>query len=105
TQEGKLGASDAAASDFFGDSVSISGDRIVVGADHDDTAAGSDAGSAYVFVRSGSSWTQEGKLTPADAAAGDVFGASVSISGDRIAAGAAVATTTAGVGAGAAYVF
>ncbi len=48
SQQAKLTASDAAASDFFGSSVSISGDTVVVGACCDDDA-GSSSGSAYVF--------------------------------------------------------
>ena len=50
TQQAKLTASDAAADDLFGYSVAVSGDTAVVGANFDDTAAGTDAGSAYVFA-------------------------------------------------------
>ncbi len=46
------------------------------------------AGAAYVFVRSGSTWTQQAKLTASDAAAGDQFGYSVSVSGDTAVVGA-----------------
>ena len=49
SQQAKLTASAAAMGDQFGKSVSISGDTVVVGANGDDTAAGADAGSAYVF--------------------------------------------------------
>ena len=54
--EAKLTASDAAERDQFGGSVSVSGDTAVVGAYFDDDA-GNLSGSAYVFVRSGGSWT------------------------------------------------
>jgi hypothetical protein len=83
TQQHKLMAADAAANDHFGISVAISGDTAVVGA-YQDGDAGSNSGSAYVFVRTagGSAWTQQHKLTAADAAAGDYFGISVAISGD-----------------------
>ena len=50
SQQQKLVASDAAASDFFGLSVAISGETVVVGALLDDVGAGVDQGSAYVFV-------------------------------------------------------
>jgi hypothetical protein len=50
SQQQKLEASDAAAEDDFGFSVAISGETVVVGAPSDDGAAGSDQGSAYVFV-------------------------------------------------------
>ena len=82
----KLTAGDAAAGDSFGFAVSVSGDTAVIGAYRDDDA-GSNSGSAYVFLRSGSSWTQP-KLTASDAAAGDEFGHSVSVSGDTAIIGA-----------------
>src|SRR5206468_3453276 len=47
SQQAQLKAADAAASDYFGISVAVSGDTAVVGAYGDDTAAGTDAGSAY----------------------------------------------------------
>ena len=85
--EFKLTASDNAAGDWFGISVSISGDYVAVGAYLDDDN-GNESGSAYVFKRSGTSWAQEAKLLPADGAAGDHFGKSVSISGDYAVVGA-----------------
>jgi len=87
TEQAKLTASDAAAGDQFGISVSISGDTAIVGARVDDDA-GSSSGSAYVFTRSGTTWTQQAKLTASDAARGDVFGTFVSILGDTAIVGA-----------------
>ena len=69
-------------------SVSVSGDTVVVGASGDDTPGGADAGSAYVFVRSGTTWTEQQKLLASDGAAGDHFGGSVSVSGDTVVVGA-----------------
>ncbi len=57
----KLTASDAAAEDQFGLSVSLSGDRALVGAPTDDDA-GQDSGSAYVFEKQGSVWVETAKL-------------------------------------------
>ena len=57
SQEAKLTASDGAAFDEFGHSVSISGDTAVVGARFDDDN-GAGSGSAYVVVRSGTSWSE-----------------------------------------------
>jgi FG-GAP repeat protein len=105
TREATLAAGDAAAGDIFGAGVSISGDTLVVGAPFDDTAAGADAGSAYVFSRSGTTWTQRQKLSASDAAAGDGFGNAVSISGDSVVAGAFFDDTAAGADTGSAYVF
>jgi hypothetical protein len=74
--------------DFFGCSVSLSGDgtTALVGVFGDDipdgaTGYGGDTGSAYVFVRSGSNWIQQAKL-PGPNGADDYFGSSVSLSGD-----------------------
>ena len=49
------------------------GNTVVVGAPGDNTAAGEDAGSAYVFVRSGTFWSQQAKLTASDGVVGDVL--------------------------------
>jgi len=77
----KITASDGATSDQFGYSVALSGDTALIGAQGDDDM-GSSSGSAYVFTRSGSTWTQQAKLTAADGAANDAFGYSVALSGD-----------------------
>jgi len=103
TQQAKLTASDAAAGDDFGYSVSVSGDTIVVGAFMDDDG-GSGSGSAYVFVPSGGTWTKQAKLTASDAAAGDLFGRSVSVSGDTVVVGA-YGDDDGGSYSGSAYVF
>jgi hypothetical protein len=87
----KLTASDAVASDFFGHSVSISGNYAIVGASDNDHAGGIDAGSAYIFEKSGTGWasmTETAKLTASDAANSNFFGWSVSISGDYAVVGA-----------------
>ena len=104
TQQAKLTASDGAASDYFGVSVSSSGDTAIVGAYYDDHAGGTDAGSAYVFVRNGDTWTEQAKLTASDGAAGDTFGNSVSISGETAIVGARL-DGDAGSSSGSVYVF
>jgi hypothetical protein len=103
TEQAKLTASDAAAYDWFGFQLSVSGDTVVVGAYGDDDA-GDYSGSAYVFTRSGSSWTEQTKLTASDAAAGDYFGMSVSVSGNTVVVGA-VLDDDAGSNSGSVYVF
>ncbi|MFH1155613.1 MAG: FG-GAP repeat protein [Pseudomonadota bacterium] len=99
TQQAKLMASDGAAGDSFGVSVSVSGDTAIVGAHYDDDA-GTNSGSAYVFKRSGTIWTQQAKLTASDAAAFDYFGFSVSVSGDTAIIGSTYKDKN-----GAAYIF
>jgi len=87
SQQAKLTALDGAVGDAFGRSVAISGDTAIVGA-HGDDDKGSNSGSAYVFTRSATTWTQEAKLTASDAAQGDTFGWSVAISSDTAIVGA-----------------
>jgi hypothetical protein len=101
-QQAKLVAADRAAFDYFGISVAIAHDTVVVGAILDDDAA-ADAGSASVFVRGGDTWTQRTKLVASDAAAGDRFGISVAIDGGTIVVGAYLDDLGA-VDAGSAYV-
>jgi hypothetical protein len=86
--EAKLTASDGAFGDWFGASVAIDGDTVVVGAQEDTLASIATAGSAYVFVRSGTTWTQQQKLTADFPANGDNFGISVAVSGDTAIVGA-----------------
>ena len=83
TQQQKIQASDAQASDLFGVTVSISGDGnyAIAGAYVEDTG-GSSAGSAYVFERSGSTWTQQQKIQASDAGFNKYFGYSVSLNSD-----------------------
>ena len=64
--EFKINASDGGPFEEFGYSVSISGDYAVVGANWNDDN-GSNAGSAYIFKRTGTSWAQQAKLLSSDA--------------------------------------
>ncbi|MDF1714597.1 MAG: DUF5011 domain-containing protein [Akkermansiaceae bacterium] len=105
SEEQKLEASDGAVGDFFGNSVSVSGDTAVVGAYLDDTSGGGNAGSAYIFIRSGEEWSEVQKLEASDGAAGDLFGNSVSVSGDIALVGAYADDTSGGVNTGSAYVY
>ena len=90
TETAKLTASDGSPSDYFGYSVAVDGDVVVVGAFLTDDN-GSDSGSAYVFVEPNGGWvdaTEAAKLTPSDGAADDQFGYSVALDGDTVVAGA-----------------
>jgi len=107
SQQAKLTASDAAGSDQFGGSVSLSATTAVAGA----AGKSGSTGAAYVFINSGTSWTQQAKLTASDGVNGDHFGASVSVSGDTALAGAPIKNckffcgTSRAIGSGGAYVF
>jgi len=108
TQQAKIQSSDIQATDSFGWSVSINsdGDYAIIGANYDTTVAATYAGSAYIFTRSGSTWTQQAKLTASDAQGDDYFGYSVSINGDGdYAIVGANGEDTGGSSAGAAYIF
>ena len=127
SQQAYLKASNTSTFDRFGTSISIDGDTIVVGASSEDSNAvgvnGDDtnnsaaqAGAAYVFVRSGTSWSQEAYLKASNTDADDRFGSGVGVSGDTIVVSALFeASNATGVNgtetnnsatfAGAAYVF
>jgi hypothetical protein len=133
-QQAYLKASNTGSDDNFGWSVAISGDTIVVGAPFEDSNAtgvngdqtnsnAADSGAAYVFVRSGTNWSQQAYLKASNTggpspgeSVGDTFGWSVAVSGDTVVVGAngedSNATGANGdqnsnsaIGSGAAYVF
>ena len=86
-----LRASDSQRFDYFGHSVSISGETIVVGARGESGGAGDPAnasGAAYVFARSGGVWNEDQILRASDSQGLDRFGYSVAISGDVLVVGA-----------------
>ncbi len=87
TQQAKLLASDGAAGDGFGRSIAIDGDTAIVNANGDDDN-GESSGSAYIFTRSGSTWTQQDKLLASDGASYDYFGRSIAIDTDTAIVGA-----------------
>ncbi|MFT5030551.1 MAG: hypothetical protein ACI9VS_003006, partial [Candidatus Binatia bacterium] len=103
SQQAYLKASNTGAGDRFGQSVSLSGDTAVVGANSEDSNATgvnpgtsgeadnnkSDSGAAYVFVRDGvGMWSQQAYLKPSNTGGNDRFGWSVSASGDTVVVGA-----------------
>lgn len=109
TETAILMASNKAASDGYALSVAIStdGTRLVIGSWQSDVAGLSNAGSAYVYVRNGSSWTEEAILTASDKAVSAQFGNYVCIdgAGDRIGVAANLANYGGVTDCGAVYVF
>jgi hypothetical protein len=73
--------------DGFGTSVSIDGSRLIVGAPKDDTLT-TDAGAAFIFESTDTGWVQRKKLTDANGAADDQFGASTAVCGTHALVGA-----------------
>jgi trimeric autotransporter adhesin len=123
TQQAYLKASNTDADDLFGTVVAISGETAVVGAYSEDRAGkgvnpresrklAAESGAAYIFVRNGTTWTQQAYLKASNTDSNDVFGLSVAISGDTVVVGAPFEASGNGkqqnnsaFQAGAAYVF
>ena len=99
SEQAELAASDRANGDQFARSVAVSGDTVVVGAPTEDTSPLTDQGAAYVFVRSGTTWSQQQKLLASDSATSMYFGWVVDVDADSIAVGAT------GTSFGSAYLF
>lgn len=114
SQQAYLKANQVTVDDYFGDSVAISGDTVVVGAwAEDGSATGvngtvnelkSRAGAAYVFVRDGATWSHQAYLKASGVSVNAYFGQSVAVSGDTVAVGAWFEDGSA-TDSGAVYVF
>jgi hypothetical protein len=101
--EARLVASDGAAGDRFGESVSIGGDRLAIGAPNRD-AGGDDVGAVYIFGLANGEWTEEAMLVAEGARAADLFGSAVTAGNGIVVAGAPTDTGILNA-PGAAYVF
>lgn len=126
-QQAYLKASNTGAGDLFGYPVAVSGNTVLVGAQGESSSAtgvngsqsdnsAADSGAAYVFVRSGTNWSQQAYLKASNTGTSDLFGSTVAVSGDTVVVGAqGEASKATGVngnqsdntvtGSGAAYVF
>ncbi len=102
TQSATLAPSGGADYDFFGSSVALSGEVAVIGSPGDDDK-GSSSGSAYVFGRSGGTWTEREKIVPADGYVDGRFGIAVALSLGTALIGAPGSSSRSEPGAG--YVF
>jgi hypothetical protein len=105
TEQAILAASDGEAGDSFGYSVSISGDYAIIGAYSKDVGGNEHQGQAYIFIRSGTIWTEQAILTASDGEAGNSFGKSVSISGNYAIIGAQSKNIGGNQWQGQAYIF
>jgi hypothetical protein len=126
-QQAYVKATNSEVNDRFGRSVAIAGNTLVVGApgeasnatgingDQSDNSA-DNAGAAYIFTRTGSTWSQQAYLKASNTKGADAFGISVAIAGNTVVVGAFLeASNATGIdgdqsdssahGAGAAYVF
>jgi hypothetical protein len=107
TEQQKLAGSDATTTNGTGPiSVAISGDTVLMGATvRENTPGGTFTGAAYMFVRSGTIWSEQQRLIASDGADQDLFGNSVAISGETAIIGATLGDANAIQNVGAAYVF
>ena len=104
SQQAQIQASDRQSNDNFGNATSISddGNTAIIGSPYEDSGA-ANTGAAYIFTRSGTTWSQQAKIQASDLPGGGQFGISVDIlgDGDTVAVGAQNANN----GAGYAYIF
>lgn len=100
-EEAKLMASDGGTEGFYGDSVAINGDVIVIGA----YGISHDSGAAYVYRYDGTDWIEEIKLTASDFANDDWFGMSVAVRSNTVMVSAQFDDNENGINAGAVYVY
>lgn len=88
TEEARIVPSDSTGRDGFGRAVELDGDTLVVGAPWRTEGTEVEAGAVYVFVRQGSSWVEQSKLTTSAPEEDDRFGNGVALQGDRLVIGA-----------------
>lgn len=85
--QARLVPGDGEIGDQFGFAVAVGADEVVVGSPRHQTTH-NDEGAAYVFARADNAWDFADMLSAADGAAGDLFGLSIALSGDRLFIGA-----------------
>lgn len=105
SEQARLSIADGVADDRYGLAVALSGDTAVIGAHRRAIGNSSRQGEAYVYARSGTTWSEQARLRASDGAADDRFGIAVAVGGDIAVIGAEHATVGDHVGQGAAYLF
>lgn len=86
-QQAKLSYVGGQFNDYFGYSVSISGNYVIIGAPYFDWFV-TNQGSAFIFIRTGNTWALQLRINANDGAAEDYFGVSVNLDGDNAMVGA-----------------
>ena len=102
-QQAKLFDADSASNSYFGHTVAIDGDTVVVGAPGGPTTYG--PGAAYIYVRSNGLWSLQQRILAADGSDLDQFGYAVALSGDTLLVGAPSDSPGTPYGQGSAYVY
>jgi len=104
-QEAKLLQSNGTKYDWFGNSVSLEGDTALIGAPNEEEGNIDARGAAYVFTRTGTTWTEKQRLIASDGKRFDYFSGPVCLNGDTAFFGAVWATYGQGPNSGSVYVF
>ena len=104
TQAISVVADDGAESELFGYTLDLNNNTAIVGAYEANVNGNDQQGAAYIFMRNGSAWMQQQKLSASDGVPNDRFGISVALDGETALVGAYQAEAS-GVSSGAAYVF
>lgn len=106
TQQQRIHASDPMSLQSYGYSMDLEGDTLVAGSRWNNHSGLTNAGAAYVYTRTGTTWTEQQKIIASDAENYDTFGYAVAVSGDTLVVGAWRVDLAGGIGdAGAAYVY
>lgn len=105
SQQQKLTAADGGPEDWFGYSVSIQGDDVIVGAFGDDIGSNTNQGSAYIFHFESNTWVQKQKVIANDGDASDEFGISVALYNDHVLIGASSDAVGSSLFQGSAYIY
>ncbi len=127
SQQAYIKASNVGTEDVFGLGLALDGNTLAVGAFHEDSGSVgvngnqldntlSDSGAAYVFVRNGTTWSQQAYLKASNPHSNDLFGISLDVEGDNLVVSAwnepsnatgvnGSQTNSAALGSGAAYLF
>lgn len=105
SQRQKLTPSDPCLNGYFGYSVEILNNTVIIGSYKDNHSGRTYAGSAYVFTFDGQSWSQNAVLRASDPESAAYFGCSIALNGDSLVIGAYECDINGVSDAGAAYVF
>jgi hypothetical protein len=105
TLQATLQSANPESSGLFGESVAIAGDYAIVGAIQEDAAGQTDSGRAYIYLRSGTSWTLQATLQSANPESSGLFGYSVAIAGDYAIVGARLEDAAGLSASGRAYIY
>ena len=100
-EEAKLVPSDTAWLDWFGRSVSVYGDDVLIGAPQEFAGR---PGKAYIFHYDGANWIETAKFTDPDGGINDLFGHKVDLA-DGVAIIGAPEHDASGIDSGAAYIY